>query len=181
MLVPRRIFLATLSLTIVCATACMMPSPPNDHHWDLGVGVAPTLNSDTANLATWTTRVQLDLTTWNEQLLTVGCDARLHIDETSPIHIALVARDRWPVNHTGFVGYWDEESGGISILAQTNGTLDSYTTDAGWYVGQHEMGHALGLEHTLPIDGPSVMYADTSHAIAPVDVARVVAILGCHG
>lgn len=162
-----------VALALLSMAAC--GPTPVDHHWALDAGVAPTLSASVApdQLSAWTVRVETDLDYWNNELQAAGCDARLHVDSDAPVHVQLVARVDWPAIHAGAVGYWDETSGDVLILAQPNDTLDRYYTSDTWHVGQHEIGHALGLAHTSPVDGPSVMVPAATYAISPRDVAAI--------
>lgn len=151
-----------LLLAVVLMAGCL------DTRWEMPAAHVVAVADDSSHAAEWTTAVAAAVDEWNTLLAARGCAAPFVVS-SSGHEIRLVARAAW--SDDSAVGLEDADS--ILIRSSSDNGVPVGTTL------QHELGHAMGLEHANPADGPSVMLPHGGPDIQPRDVDAAAKELGC--
>lgn len=158
-------FKSLILLIVVSACTTSEPAPP--FPWPEGTKIAIVVETGAPleSARAFTERMQADMELWNDALVARGCSAPFHYvtnPQEASARIRLLNKDQWI--YPGAIGVTTESE--IHILAEGDGTLDTYIHDPAWIVGVHELGHTLGLGHNSYAD--SVMQEHGSPSAAPI-------------
>jgi hypothetical protein len=165
------------ALLLLALCAC---TTVNDK-WTDGTTIAVVVETSAseASAQAFKSRIERDIGLWNTGLQERGCAAPFtYTEDPSQAYASIVLRDKsnWPF--TGSIGARFTDV--IYILSEGDGTLDSYVADPMWIVGLHELGHAMGLDHSVYAD--SVMQDDSQPITAPLsrrDISNAALTIGC--
>jgi hypothetical protein len=160
-----------IAIAVVLASGCTSTWSG----WD-DVPTSPVFaTSDIRDLAApWAAQVAKDINTWNTALGDVGCPAPFKLgDAGRPVE--LVPIDEWGLDST-VRGQTDDDRIRVRpALLAINGVFLDHPA-----LLLHELGHAIGLNHSDSVFGPSVMTLEpTADTLQPRDIAAAACVMGC--
>jgi predicted Zn-dependent protease len=139
--------------TLVLALSACTIEPDANTLWTDGTRVAVLVTSGASieSAQAFSDRMQRDMELWNTALEMRGCASPFRYVTNlydADVTIYLRHKSDWPF--TGSIGAQFADA--IHILSEGDGSLDTYVNDPMWNVGLHELGHGLGLEHSVYVD-----------------------------
>lgn len=122
----------------------------------------------------WREIVAQDVAAWNNALTAIGCQAPFEMS-SSGHPVILVPFGTWGFG-SSVAGMTDEDR----IRVQASFIIVNDAVIPHPVLLLHELGHALGLNHSDAIFGPSAMTPEpTSDVLQPRDIAAAACAMGC--
>jgi hypothetical protein len=151
--------------------------------WDHvpGAVVRPESRSPAVSDAAWRQEVMDAIDEWADLLAPLGCERPfLMSDDPVGDHpVRLIANDDWPRPGIDGVTFADEPTqpaGMIELRTGPEVNGERWRKD----VLLHELGHALNLDHSDPINGESIMTPRfTTGGITDDDITAAACAMGC--
>lgn len=153
--------------------------------WDNvpGAVVRPESHDPRVSDAAWRDEVLTAVGTWNKQLEAVGCGwpFMMSSDTVGDHRVELIDNADWTYPDIDGVTFGDaptQPAGSISIRSGPDDPIKAVSWR--YSVLLHELGHGIGLDHSDPANGSSIMTpTETSHILQPADVAAAACLIGC--
>lgn len=124
--------------------------------------------------AAWETRVAKDVELWNSSLTSIGCPAPFELADNGH-SVVLVQAGTWDFE-SSIAGMTSENGIKVQVaLFVVNNEVLPHPV-----ILLHELGHAIGLNHSDSIFGPSAMTPEpTSDSLLPRDIEAAACSMGC--
>lgn len=164
---------------IACAAGCQAIG------WDNVPGAEVRAESFAPGVSTdaWRDEVQRAMTTWSTHLAPLGCAPPfvMSADTVGDHAVELIDNANWDYVGIDGVTYGDAPTQPAGSIAVRTGPDDPIKAVPWRYsVLLHELGHAIGLGHADPANGPSIMTPkETAWTLTDDDVAAAACVIGC--
>lgn len=140
----------------------------------------PTASIEARGNAEFIAHVRTASAIWANALIPLGCPEPFSVGETGH-HVSQLPHDEFVTKYGD--GIWGMEyNEGFSGLDWIDGyidVIDGLSPETTVLVLVHELGHAIGLEHWNPANGPSIMTVAVGSKLYDHDVADAACTLGC--